>query len=109
MASSVAFQIEDPGDAGAIPVGNCGSVQLVTASAETRTIAAPSYLGQLLNLSLKTDGGDCVITVATAVNQTANTVLTFADAGDHILLVAAQSGSTLRWRVVCNDGVSLSS
>ncbi len=102
------IKIPDPGNAGAIEVKNSGFVNLVSAGAETRTLAAPSFQGQELQLDFKTDGGDCVLTVATTVNQTGNNTLTFADAGDQIILRAGRSGANLRWRVVCNDGVALS-
>ena len=102
------IEVDDPGDAGAISVERNGVVALVSAGAETRTLAAPSFVGQSLQLNFKTDGGDCVITCATAVNQTGNNTLTFADAGDHLLLQAGQSGANFRWRVVANDGVALS-
>lgn len=100
-------EITDPGDAGAIPVDKSGHVNIVTAGAETRTLAAPSYAGQQLLVGLKTDGGNCVITCATAVNQTGNNTLTAADAGDALELVAIYSGANLRWRVRSNDGVTL--
>lgn len=99
--------IADPGASGAIPVTNTGSVQIVTAGAETRTLAVPTKVGQQLALSMKTDGGDCVITVAAAINQTGNNTITLNDAGDFILLTAIQSGSNYRWRVTVNDGASL--
>ena len=100
--------VKDPGDAGAIPVpsGN-GYCNLVTGGAETRTLAAPKVEGQLLQFNFKTDGGDCVITASAGINQTGNNTLTFADAGDHLLLQGARSGSSLVWRVVANDGVAL--
>ena len=98
----------DPGDAGAIPVTRSGTCPLVTEGAETRTLAIPTFAGQLLNLGFKTDGGDCVVTAASGVNQTGNNTLTFADAGDEILLVAIENGAALAWRVVSNDGVALS-
>lgn len=100
--------IADPGNAGAIPVTGSGSCQLVTAGAETRTLANPTTVGQTLALSMKTDGGDCVVTAAAGVNQTGNTVLTFNDAGDVIVLVGIESGANKRWRVLSNDGVTLS-
>jgi len=100
--------IADPGDAGAIPVTVSGYCLLVTGGAETRTLAIPTAYGQVIDLFFKTDGGNCVVTVATPVNQAANTVLTFADAGDHIRLVAGDDGAGAKeWRVVCNDGVAL--
>ena len=100
--------IADPGASGAIPVTTSGNVDLVTAAAETRTLAAPSFKGQLLLLSMKTDGGDCVVTCATTVNQTGNNTITFNDAGDAVLLVAKTNGANIRWSVVSNDGAALS-
>jgi predicted RecA/RadA family phage recombinase len=101
-------EIADPGDAGAIPVTASGRVPLVTGGAETRTLAAPSFAGQMLQLEFKTDAGNCVITCATGVNQTGNNTITGADAGDHLLLSAIEVGANLRWRVVANDGWALS-
>jgi len=100
--------IADPGDAGAIPVTQSGHVSLVTAAAETRTLADPTFAGQVLALAFKTDGGDCVVTAANGVNQTGNNTLTFADAGDLITLQAIELGANLRWRAMANDGVALS-
>jgi predicted RecA/RadA family phage recombinase len=100
--------ITDPGASGAIPVTGSGHVDLVTATAETRTIAAPTFKGQQLLVSLKTDGGDCTITVATTVNQTGNNTIVLGDAGDCISLVAKTSGANIRWSVVHNDGCALS-
>ena len=105
--NALTAEIADPGAAGAIPVTDSGHVDLVTAAAETRTLAAPTYVGQLLLVSLKTDGGDCVITCATTVNQTGNNTITLGDAGDAILLVAKANGANKRWSVVSNDGCAL--
>jgi len=99
--------IADPGDAAAIPVTASGCVALVTEGAETRTLAIPTFIGQKMTIYFKTDGGDGVVTAASAVNQTGNNTLTFADAGDVIALEAIESGAALCWRVVHNDGVGL--
>ena len=99
--------IVDPGNAGAIPVTDTGHVDIVTAAAETRTLAAPASIGELLLLSMKTDGGDCVIAIATGINQTGNNRITMNDAGDSILLVGVASGANKLWRVVYNDGCTL--
>jgi predicted RecA/RadA family phage recombinase len=99
--------LADPGSAGAIPVTDSGHVDIVTAAAETRTLAAPTYVGQLLLVSLKTDGGDCVIAVATGINQTGNNQITLNDAGDAVLLVGKANGANKRWSVVSNDGATL--
>lgn len=108
VAGSLTTLIADPGNAGAIPVTKSGYCPIVTAGSETRTLAAPSFIGQQLLLYIKTDGGTCVITVASAVNQTGNNTLTLADVRDVILLVAIESGSNKVWHVVSNDGAALS-
>ena len=100
--------IADPGDGEAIPVTSSGTVAIVTAGAETGTLAAPAFVGQELVLYMKTDGGDGVITVASAINQTGNNTITMNDAGDTIRLVAVESGANKVWRVVVNDGCTLS-
>jgi len=108
LNAGLANAIADPGDAGAIAVTRSGTCPLVTAGAETRSLAIPTFAGQEISLGFKTDGGDCVVTVASGVNQAGNNTLTFADAGDHILLAAIANGAALAWRVVANDGVALS-
>lgn len=100
--------IADPGNAGAIPVKNSGSVQLVTAGAETRTLAVPTYVGQQMAISMKTDGGDAVVTVAAAINATGNNTVTFNDAGDTIVLLGIENGANKRWKIIANDGAALS-
>ena len=99
--------IADPGASGAIPVTQSGHVDLVTAGAETRTLAAPSAAGQVLALGFKTRVGNCVITCATGLNGTGNNTATFDTAGDLLTLVALYVGTNLRWRVMANDGVTL--
>ena len=101
--------VADPGNAGAIPVTEgWGVCSLVTAGAETRTLADPQRVGARISFGFKTDGGNCVITSASPVNQTGNNTLTFADAGDHLVLEAIEDGSDIEWRIVANDGVALS-
>lgn len=108
IGSRVPVQITDPGSSGAIPVAQSGCVPIVTAGAETRTLAIPAVVGQELTLYMKTDGGDCVVTVASAINQTGNNTITMDDAGDCIQLRAIYTGTALAWRVVVNDGAALS-
>lgn len=100
--------IADPGNAAAIPVATSGYVPIVTTAAETRTIAAPTFIGQQLSLNFQTDGGDAVVTVATTINQVGNNTITFADAGDVVVLLAKQNGANIRWSVLLNDGAALS-
>lgn len=107
-AQALVNTIADPGASGAIPITASGHVDIVTAAAETRTLAAPSFVGQLLQINLKTDGGDCAITCATTVNQTGNNTITLNDAGDSVLLAAKANGTNKHWSVVANDGATLS-
>ena len=101
--------IADPGASGAIPVTANGVCALTTAGAETRTLAIPTFVGQLLTLTLDTDGGDCVVTVASAFNQAGNTTITLNDAGDTINLIGSTIAGARCWRIVNNDGCTLGS
>jgi len=100
----------DPGDGGSLSSKNKGIAHyaFVTATAETRALLAPLREGLIMRLSLDTDGGDCVVTSAVAINVAGNTIMTFADARDTITLVSIISGGTLYWSVMGNDGVDLS-
>lgn len=102
--------IADPGDGGAIPVTRSGNCALTSgADAETRTLAIPTKAGQRLSLSMKVDGGgDIVITVAAAFNQTGNNTITMGDAGDTVILEAVLVAAALVWKIVLNDGAALS-
>lgn len=103
----VAHEIDDPGNAKAIPVDTSGVVAIVTAGAETRTLAAPSFPGQMLEICMKTDGGDCVITCTTTVNMTGNNRITLDDPGECVTLIAKRNGANLRWSVLATDGATL--
>jgi len=100
--------IADPGNAGAIPVTASGYVPIVTTGAETRTLAVPTFAAQELLITMKTDGGDCVITVADPHIDGTNNTITLNDAGDTIRLVAGISGAGFVWRLNFNVGATLS-
>ena len=101
--------LTDPGDGGAIAVTRSGCVPIVTAGAgQTRTLAVPTFIGQMLTLFMKTDGGgDAVVTVAAAINVAGNTHITLNDVNDSIQLVGVSNGVSLVWRVSQNDGCTL--
>ena len=101
--------IADPGDGAAVPVTSSGVCALTSdTAAETRTLAIPTRVGQVLDLVMDVDGGgDIVVTVAAAVNVTGNNTLTLDNAGEHISLRGVQVGGALVWRVLANDGVAL--
>lgn len=100
--------IADPGDGQAIPVTRSGVCAITTAGSETRTLAAPSFIGQRLALVIDVDGGTCVVTVASLVNQTGDNTITMAEVKDFIELLAVQIGGAKLWRVVVADGAALS-
>ena len=102
--------IADPGDAGAIDVSTSGYCELTTGGAETRTLADPVFRGQILDLVFVSDSGDCVITAASPMNQTGNTIMTFSDVGESIRLMGHYN-ATDGWEWVAislANGVALS-
>lgn len=103
----VPVAVADPGDAGAIPVTRNGAVALTTTAAQTRTLAGPPAVGRILAITLSVDGGDCVITTASAVDQTGRNTITMGDAGDTIVLMGVQVGEAKAWRVLLNAGCVL--
>lgn len=100
--------IADPGNAGAIPVTADGCCAMTSGGSETRTIAAPTYIGQRISLIHDVDGGAIAVTSATAINQTGNTIMTFTEVKDACTLECMQVAGTKVWRIVYNDGVALS-
>jgi hypothetical protein len=106
--------LADPGTAAAIPVTASVAIPLVIgAGAETNTLAVPSFISQTLMLYVATIGaGTRAVTVASAINQAGNTIITLNSAADWILLRAIGTTNsatpTLAWRVVTNDGCALS-
>lgn len=99
--------IADPGNGNAIPVIHSGQCALVTGGAETRTLAAPTFIGQEITLYMKTDGGNCVVTCSTTINETGNNTITFDNTGEALFLRAVEEGSNLRWRCAVSDGAGL--
>lgn len=105
--SKADFTIADPGASGAIRNDQYGVVGIVTAGAETRTLAIPTRAGIRLTLNMITDGGDCVVTVASAYDETGGTTLTFSDPGQYVDLLSIRTAAgTYAWRVVAFDGVT---
>lgn len=100
--------IADPGNAGAIPVTKSGSVMLTSVGVEARLLPIPTYKGQRLALNCNTFVGAITLIVAQAVNQTGNNTLVFGAARDNCVLFAITVGGALRWQVIHNDGVALS-
>jgi len=104
------FDQADPGNAGKITAtGNWTIVELVTAASEARSLKDPVKSGQVIILTLKTDGGDCAVTADTSVNTAGNTVITFGDAGDTVVLTSIPNGTSgYKWIITANDTAALS-
>lgn len=88
-------------DAGAISTTILRS-DIVSAGAESRTIAAPSVANQLKIIFFKTDGGDVTIAGTNIYGKEATTA-TLGDAGDSIVLF---SPNTTKWILISNSGVT---
>lgn len=102
-------QIPDPGDAGAIDVTHPGFCEISTLTAETRTLGDPSFRGQEIDIVLVKDQGDLTITAASPINQGGNNTMVFADIGDHLRLIGFYNATDgWEWRVIVNDGITLS-
>lgn len=99
--------IADPGDAGAIPVTRSGYCAITTAGVETRTLAAPTFEGQQIELQCTVYVGNCTITVANAFDVTGNTTITMGNAKDYVCLKAMDLGGAIRWSLADNDGCAL--
>ena len=94
-----------------IPVTGSGQIPLTIAdAAETNTLAVPTFEGQELTLYVTalTGSGTRAVTVASAFNQAANTIITFNNAGDFVVLRGIKIGAAYAWRLVVNDGAALS-
>ena len=102
--------IPDPGDAGALDVSRSGICEITTAAAETRTLGDPSFRGQQLDIVMVSDGGDCVITAASPVNQTGHTTITLSAIGGFIRLVGKYNATDgWEWQEIMEDTGSATS
>lgn len=81
----------DPGDGGAIRVRNgiTSCAMTVGPGSETRTVPAPLGPGLTMILSLVVDGGGTIaITFAAAVDSSGNTIATFGDLDDSLIVIS---------------------
>lgn len=95
------LQIVDPGASGTIRAYEHDAiVNLVSATAETRTLPAPLEVGVRITLAMKTDGGDITLTVTGGYNELGTTALVFTDAGQKAVFESVNAAGTLVWRMV---------
>ena len=109
--------MDDPGDAETIQVvADLSICEMVSATAETRTLADPTKPGIRFTLRLLTDGGDVIVYAAQGFNVQLETRATFADAGDTLELISVtktrdgtEAAGVYRWQVLDdNVGVTIS-
>jgi hypothetical protein len=101
------LQLTDPGDAGIIAVDRFGGhCEVVTAAAETRTLADPTGAGLLATIRLRTDGGDLTVTAANGLNVAANTTAVFNAVGEQLFMTSVETATagTFRWEILVNTG-----
>lgn len=95
----MATHVTSSTDAQALPL-TADVINITTAGAETRTLAAGTN-GKTMLIRMKTDGGDCVLTLTG--NPAATDTVTFNDAGDFVLLMYADG----QWLVLVNSGCTV--
>lgn len=100
-------QIPDPGASGTIVVNeSLAVVNLVSAAAESRTLALPTRQGVIVKLHMMTDGGDITLTVASAYNETGDTTFTFSEVGQHATFESFMtSAGVYFWRLTSHYGI----
>ena len=93
--------IADPGNAGAISVSSSGHCQITSGGAgHTRTVAIPTFEGQVLTLDHDVDGGTAIVTFASNINTRGDDKVTLTNAGDFITVKSVNNSGTLAWRVI---------
>lgn len=98
----------DPGNAGTITPTLWGLIYpIVTAGAETRTLARPDKAGILTTIVLDTDGGDLTLTVTGGYNAAGDTSITFGDAGDAVVFLSVKTGTTYQWTAIAQMGTNV--
>ncbi len=96
-------QIPDPGASGTIvPDVSLGICNLVSATAESRTLGRPVTQGVIATLYMKTDGGDITLTVTGGFDQDGTTSYTFSATGQFLMLQSLYDGTNYYWRKVAD-------
>lgn len=93
----------DPGNGKTIRVTEDLQIcEMVSAAAETRTLAAPTKSGIRFVLRLMTDGGDIVVTTLNGFNHAGESKATFNDASDLLNLISVETATlgTFRWQIM---------
>lgn len=81
-------------------------VPVASTAAWAITIAQPTKAGVRCMVVLDTDGGDLTLTVTGGYNADGDTTITFADAGDFVILASIKVGASYYWRVIAHEGTN---
>lgn len=93
----------DPGNAGSINVDRTPAVvPMVSAGAETRTLARPVMRGDIVTLYVETYVGNITLTVTGGYNTNGDTSFTFSAAGQWAVFVSGFDGTNYFWMMVAN-------
>ena len=91
----------DPGASGTITIDRqLQYVPLVSATAETRTLARPTRKGVVCFIFFETDGGDITLTVTGGYDAAGSTTKTLNTAGQLLMFVSRAIGTTYSWELV---------
>ena len=94
--------LADPGDAGEIIVAeDLQMCEIVSTTAETRTLVAPTKPGIRLVIRLKTAGGAVTLNAAEGLNVNLDTEATLTEASDLLSLISVSlTSTTFRWEIL---------
>lgn len=98
----------DPGSTGFFNSDECTYYPMVlSASAETATLRAPTRAGLLCTLSVDTAGGGTrTVTVTGGYNVDADTDIAFVDARDMAMFFSIKVGTAFRWALIHQEGTT---
>lgn len=101
----VDYTMTDPGNAGTIvPDRQFAVVRLISAGAETRTVAAPTKAGLIFTLDHVTDAGDITVTFTGGWNEAGTTTKVFSAIGQFATMISIeQTAGTYVWRQLASD------
>ena len=95
--------LPDPGDGKTIRVREDLQIcEMVSVTAETRTLANPTKSGIRFVLRMMTDGGDIVVNCSNGFNNAAENKATFNDASDLLNLISVETAvkGVFRWQIM---------
>ena len=100
-------RINDPGDGNTItPNIDGGTCSIVTAGAETRTLAQPTKAGITVTLAIDVYVGAATVTVTGGYNQGGDTSVVLGTAADWVQFTSIKVGTSYYWRVVQQEGTT---